>query len=134
MIRKDGLVALTFNLTGLEDRGPADLAEGFFLDPEAIRRRLQQSWTFYGDWWQHLDPFSRHNPLMYNAALYDIGTRALAALPSHPVTSISVPPEFPLNPFVIFDEARKISRSDLRSLDEVERIVTMIGLRFTQAQ
>lgn len=131
VIRKDGTLSLTLNVTGLEDR--RDLAAGYFLDPQIVRKRLQQAWRFCDAWWERLDPHLRHNPLMYNVAIYDIGSRRLETPPNQPVNRISVPPEFPGNPLVVFDQAEKVSRNDLHGLQEVERFVTMIGLRFRSA-
>lgn len=127
MVKRDGSLSVTLNVTGLETR--QDFGANYFLDPETLTIRIEQAWNFCGAWWNSLDPHLRHNPLMFNVALYDVGARKLEK-PPEIVTSITVPNEIPVNPLVIFDEAKRISRNDLGQRREVTKIAKMIDLRF----
>ena len=50
-----------------------------------------QSWGFAARWWEYHDPYRRHEPLLYNAVLHDVGTRRLEVTPQHPTGSVTIP-------------------------------------------
>lgn len=129
VVKTDGSLSLTLNVTGLEAR--QDFGASYFLDPGSLITRIKQAWNFCSSWWAYLDPYHRHNPMMFNAALYDVGARKLEKLPET-VTSISIPGEIPFNPLIVFDEATKISRNDLGQPHEITRIAKMVELRFKE--
>ena len=105
----------------------------YFLDPNVVRARLNQSWSFATAWWKALDPYRRHDPLFYKVAVYDIGTRHFAPVPRHHGSSITIPPECTEDPLVVFDKPRQVARADVDTPDtEINRIVTLLERRFQQ--
>lgn len=137
-IHTDGTLVTALNVTDTESRthgivGESDLFDMYFLDPDVVRVRLKRAWSFATAWWADLDPYLRHEPLLYAVAVYDIGARKFAPIAGHQGNSITIPQECPENPLVVFDRPRQISRADLRAPSaEVERVVTLLGRRFQQ--
>ncbi len=103
------------------------------IDPNDVSRRSEQAWGFAARWWEHLDPYRRHEPLLYNAVLHGVGTRRLEVAPRHPTNSTSIPGTCPHDPLWIYDRPRKIVRRDLRNPGgEIKRILDMMQLRFKE--
>ena len=134
-IHTDGTLVTVQNVTGTEAR--TNNSEGwfdmYFLDPNVVRARLNQSWSVATAWWKALDPYRRHDPLFYKVAVYDIGTRHFAPVPRHHGSSITIPPESTEDPLVVFDKPRQVARADVDAPDtEINRIVTLLERRFQQ--
>ena len=134
-IHTDGTLVTSQNVTGTEPRSN-DLAGGFdmyFLDPDTVKARLAQAWAFAAAWWQNCDSHRRHEQLFYSIAVYDIGTRTFASPTTHHGHSITIPSGCPENPLVVLDRPRQVSRPGLNAPGpEIERVVTLLGRRFSQ--
>ena len=134
-IHTDGTLTTIQNATGTKDQtDPTDrfFDDMYFLDPAVVRAKLNEAWSFAAAWWNHRDPYLRYDQLLYSVAVYDIGTRAFAPTPPR-ANSITIPPECPHNPLVVFDRLRPISRLNLNQPEtEIERIIKLLGRRFTQ--
>ena len=133
-IHTSGMLTTIQNAIETKDR--RDLTDGFFdmyfLDPDVVRARLDESWSFAAAWWKDRDPYLRYDQLLYSVALYDIGARAFKATPDQ-ASSLTVPPECPHNPLLVLDRPRLISRPSLNQPKaEIERIIKLLGRRFTQ--
>ena len=133
----DGTLAIAQNVTGTGvDAGtlnPTGWHEMYFLEPEAVRSRLKQAWSFAAAWWKKLDPYRRHDPLLYLVALHDVGTRTFEPVPHHAQGGITIPSECPENPLFMSDRPRQVSRVELNAPEtEIERIVKILELRFRQ--
>ena len=137
-IHTDGTLVTAQNLTGTESRVHGGMAatshmfDMYFLDPNVLRVRLNEAWSFASAWWANLDPHLRHEPLLYAVAVYDIGARNFAPVPGHQGNSITIPRECPENPLVVFDRPRQVSRTGLDAPSENERLVRVLGRRFEQ--
>ena len=137
-IHTDGTLVTVQNVTGNKPRthgltGGSDMFDMYFLDPDVVRARLNQAWSMAAGWWRGHDPYLRHEPLLYAVAVHDIGARSFAPAADHQGSSIRLPPECPENPLVVFDKPRQVSRVGLDAPSaEVERVVTLLGRRFTQ--
>ncbi len=128
---ENGTLSVALNVTGLAAREPADLGDLYRVDPNVLGGRLEQAWVFAYRWWEHIDPYHRHEPLLYNTALHDVGSRRLEAAPAQRQTSYTVPRSCPHNPLWIYDRPRKAVRRDLREPgEEVNRTLEMTKLRF----
>ena len=102
------------------------------IDPSVVRARLIQAWSFAAAWWSDCDPYLRHDPLLYNLGLYNIGSRAFRPPPSRgePITIPLVPRDSPL---IVFDSPRRVSRANfVGSDDEIMRVIRLIERRFRQ--
>ena len=133
-IHTNGMLTTIQNVIGTKDR--TDLTDRFldmyFLEPAVVRARLKEAWSFAAAWWKDRDPYLRYDQLLYSVAVYDIGTRAFAPTPPR-ANSVTIPPECPDNPLVIFDRPRPTSRVNLNQPEtEIERIIKLLGRRFTQ--
>ena len=133
-IHTDGMLTTIQNAIGTT--GQTDPTDGFldmyFLEPAVVRARLNEAWSFAAAWWNDRDPYLRYDQLLYSVAVYDIGTRAFERTPRRE-NSITIPPECPDNPLVVFDRPRPISRLNLNQPEtEIERIIKLLGRRFTQ--
>ena len=133
-IHTDGMLTTIQNAIGTT--GQTDPTDGFldmyFLEPAVVRARLNEAWSFAAAWWNHRDPYLRYDQLLYSVAVYDIGTRAFERTPRRE-NSITIPPECPDNPLVVFDRPRRTSRVNLNQPEtEIERIIKLLGRRFTQ--
>ena len=134
-IHTDGTLVTVQNVTGTEARtnGTEGWFDMYFLDPNVVRARLNQSWSFASAWWKALDPYRRHDSLFYKVAVYDIGTRHFAPVPRHHGSSITIPRECTENPLVVFDKPRQFARADVDAQDtEINRIVTLLERRLQQ--
>lgn len=130
-LHENGTLSVSLNLTGLVPREPADMGELFRVDPTTLSERLEQAWGFAYRWWEHIDPYHRHEPLLYNVALHDVGSRRLEAAPAQRQTGYTVPATCPHNPLWIYDRPRKAVRRDLREpQEEIKHILDMTKLRF----
>jgi hypothetical protein len=110
-----------------------DIGQLYRIDPNDVSRRLLQAWGFAARWWEQHDPYRRHEPLLYNFVLHDVGTRRLEIAPQHPTSSVTMPGTCPYDPLWIYVRPRKIVRQDLRSLsDEIRRTLDMMQLRFKE--
>ena len=136
-IHTDGTLVTAQNLTGTESRahgiaGGSHMFDMYFLDPDVVRVRLNEAWSFASAWWANLDRHLRHEPLLYAVAVYDIGARNFAPVSGHQGNSITIPRECPENPLVVFDRPRQVSRTGLDAPSESERVVRLLGRRFEQ--
>ena len=137
-IHTDGTLVTVQNVTGGKPRthglaGGFDMFDMYFLDPNAVRARLNQAWSMAAGWWRGHDPYLRHEPLLYAVAVHEIGARNFAPAAEHQGNSITIPSECPENPLVVFDRPRQVSRAGLDAPSaEVERVVTLLGRRFKQ--
>ena len=133
-IHTEGILTTIQN--AIATTGQTDPTDGFldmyFLEPAVVRARLKEAWSFAAAWWKDRDPYLRYDQLLYSVAVYDIGTRAFAPTPPR-ANSVTIPPECPHNPLVIFDRPRPISRLNLNQPEtEIERIIRVLERRFTQ--
>lgn len=99
------------------------------IAPEIVRDRMICAWKFAAAWWNELDRFRRHDPLLYNLGIYNIGHRTFRPLP-HVGESIGLSLMPSEEPVVVFDTARNISRHDLGKADEISGVMNMIERRF----
>ena len=128
-LHSNGTLAIARNITGSmpSTAATAGWSDMFFLDPEVVRAGLNQAWSFVSACWEDLDRYVRHDPLLYNVAIYDMGTRKFASAPQQSHSSIEVPPACPENPLVVFDPPRRVSRADVTMYDkEVDRAITIL--------
>ena len=112
-VHTDGTLVTSQNVTDTESQthgivGGFHMFDMYFLDPDVVRMRLQKAWSFTAAWWENLDPYLRHDPLLYSAAVYDIGARKFEPVAGHQGNSITIPRECPENPLVVFDRPRQI--------------------------
>lgn len=131
---ENGTLSVSLNVTGLTGSNiTRDIGEMYRIDPNDVSRRLEGAWGFAARWWERHDPYRRHEPLLYNTVLHDVGTRRLEVAPQHPTNSMSIPGACPRDPLWIYDRPRKIVRQDLRSPDgEIKRTLDMTQLRFKE--
>ena len=128
---ENGTLSVALNVTGLVTREPADLGDLYRVDPTTLGGRLEQAWTFAYRWWEHIDPYHRHEPLLYNTALHDVGSRRLEVAPIQQQTSYTVPGSCPHDPLWIYERPRKAVRRDLREpTEEIKHTLNMTKLRF----
>ncbi len=131
---ENGTLSVSLNVTGLTG-GDAmrDIGQMYRIDPNDVSHRLEQAWGFAALWWEHHDPYRRHEPLLYNTVLHDVGTRRLEVAPQHPASSTSIPAACPRDPLWIYDRPRKIVRQELRKPEgEIKRTQDMMQLRFKE--
>lgn len=104
------------------------------LDPNVVRNRLERAWSFAAAWWNLHDRYLRHDSLLYNVGLYDIGHRSFEDPGDHrPGHGLPIPPECPHNPLIVLNPARRVARSGLNGpRAEVTRVVRMVELRFRE--
>ncbi len=129
---ENGTLSVSLNVTGLTG-GDAmrDIGQMYRIDPNDVSRRLEQAWDFAARWWEHHDPYRRHEPLLYNTVLHGVGTRRLEVAPQHPTSGVTIPGTCPHDPLWIYDRPRKIARQDLRNpASEIKRTLDMMQLRF----
>ncbi len=135
-IHADGTLAIAANVSGTEARS-GRMEEGvfamYFLAPSVVRDRLERAWAFASDWWTDRDPYRRHEPLLFNLALQDVGARHWGEPTRSSGGGITIPGESPQNPLVVFDRPRKVSRGDLRSpAAEIDRSLAILERRFQE--
>jgi hypothetical protein len=131
---ENGALYVSLNVTGLTGGDATrDIGQLYRIDPNDVSKRLEQAWGFAARWWEHHDPYRRHEPLLYNSVLHDVGTRRLEVAPQHSTGSVTIPSTCPHNPLWIYDRPRKIVRQDLRSPEsEIKRTLDMMRLRFKE--
>lgn len=131
---ENGTLSVSLNVTGLTGGDAVrDIGQMYRIDPNDITHRLEQAWGFAARWWEHHDPYRRHEPLLYNTVLHDLGTRRLEVAPQHPTNSTSIPGACPHDPLWIYDRPRKIVRQDLRTPEgEIKRTLDMMRLCFKE--
>ena len=131
-----GTLVVTQNAVTAQARPGAidQYMSGHVIDPNIVQARLSQAWSFAAAWWKYHDPYRRHDALLYNSALYNIGSRTFRPAP-RPGESIQIPFTPLDSPLVVFDPPRMISRADFdRSDTEISRIISLIKRRFPAAQ
>lgn len=131
---ENGTLSVALNVTGLTG-GDAmrDIGQMYRIDPNDVRRRSEQAWGFAARWWEHLDAYRRHEPLLYNTVLHDVGTRRLEVAPQYLTNSTSIPGACPHDPLSIYDRPRKVVRQDLREPGgEIKRTLDMTQIRFKE--
>ncbi len=104
------------------------------VDPIVVDACLERAWSFAVAWWDLHDRFLRHDALIYNVGLYDIGRRSFETPGDYTQGSgFPDPPECPHNPLIVFEPSRRVSRSGFASPSaEITRIIKMIELRFCE--
>lgn len=64
---ESGTLSVSLNVTGLTGSNMTqDIGQMYRIDPNDVSRRLEQAWGFASRWWEHHDPYRRHEPLLYN--------------------------------------------------------------------
>ena len=135
-IHSDGTLTVLQNVT--DNPSGHDLNRLFVaslrLDPDVVRDRLERAWSFAVAWWDLHDPCLRHDGLLYNVGLYDIGNRSFEKPGDYTFGGgLLDPPECPHNPLIVLEPSRRVSRSGLtRRSAEITRIIKMVGLRFRE--
>jgi hypothetical protein len=131
---ENGTLSVSLNVTGLTGgEATRDIGQMYRIDPNDVRRRLEGAWGFAARWWEHHDPYRRHEPLLYNSVLHGVGNRRLEVAPQHSTGSVTIPGACPYDPLWIYDRPRKIVRQDLRNPDaEIKRTLDMLQLRFKE--
>lgn len=134
-IGSDGTLSIAQNVSGTEARTP--VADGvfdmYFLAPSVVRERLERAWAFAASWWKDRDPYRRHDPLLFNLALHDVGSRRWGEPPRSSGGGISIPGECPRNPLLVYDGPRKVSRTDSDAPSgEIDRSLTMMERLFQE--
>ena len=113
-IRGDGTLTVLQNVTGYRSGHDPNLSfvTMLRLDPNIVRDRLERAWSFAAAWWNLHDRFLRHDSLLYNVGLYDIGNRSFED-PGHyrPGHGLRHPPECPHNPLIVLNSAKRVTRS-----------------------
>ena len=133
-ISVQGTMMVTQSVTRAEDRHDTGYRylSAHVIDPNVLQAQMKQAWAFAAGWWRERDPCLRHNTLLYNVGVYNIGHRTFGPPPraGEPITMPFVPMESPL---IVFDSPRTVSRAFLdASDDEVARAISLIGRRFRQ--
>ena len=135
-IHANGTLTVLQNVTG--DRSGLDpnlsIVTMHRLAPNVVRDRLERAWSFGAAWWHLHDPFLRHDSLLYNVGLYDIGHRSFEDPKDYrPGHGLSILPECPHNPLIVLNSARRVARSSLSGTRaEITRTIQMIELRFRE--
>lgn len=128
---ENGTLSVALNVTGLVPREPMDMGDLYRLDPNSLGERLEQAWAFAYRWWEHIDPYHRHEPLLYHTSLHDVESRRLEVAPAQRQTSYTVPGSCPHDPLWIYDRPMKAVRRDLREpREEINHTLDMTKLRF----
>jgi len=131
----DGTLSIALNVSGTEPEGGlGDTHFGmYFLDPDGFRRQLARAFAFAASWWEHHDPYRRHDPLEYVLALHDVEARYFSKPTRSASGGITVPPHCPTNPLLVFDRPRTIARGDLGNPSaEIDRAGQMVDRRFQE--
>lgn len=135
-IHAEGTLTVLQNVTGNRSGHDPNLSfvMMYRLDPNVVCDRLERAWSFGAAWWNLHDRFLRHDSLLYNVGLYDIGRRSFEDPGDYrPGYSLPVPPECPHNPLIVLNSARRVARSGINSPGaEITRISKMIELRFRE--
>jgi hypothetical protein len=134
-VNSDGTLSIAQNVTGTEARsGVHDgLFDMYFLAPSIVRERLVRAWAFVAAWWNDRDPYRRHDPLLFNQGLHDVGSRRWGEPVRSSRGGITIPGECPRNPLVVYERPRKVSRADMGNpMAEIDRSLTMMARTFQE--
>lgn len=134
-LHADGTVSIAQNVTGTRpaERAGDSLYDMYFIDPDVVRERLARAWAFAASWWEHHEPYRRHDPLVYGLALHDVGARRLGKPARSASGGITIPAECPHNPLIVLDRPRKIARGEMGNPSgEIERACKMLERRFRE--
>ena len=135
-IHGDGTLTVLQNVTGGQANHDPNLSVVTMhrLDPNVVRDRLERAWSFAVAWWNEHDRFLRHDSLLYNIGLYDIGHRSFEDPGEHTWGGgLPIPPKCPHNPLIVLEPSQRISRSGLNNPGAgITRIVKMVELRFRE--
>lgn len=131
---ENGTLSVAANVSGTKSRNSheSSLGELYLIDPDQIVERLQEAWGFANSFWDFIDAPRRHDPLLYNLALYDVGNRRLGK-PVPNQQSFTIPFGNVPNPLVIYEHPRKIGRADLFPADEpIAHALRLIEMRLKE--
>ena len=135
-IHADGTLTVLQNVTGSQSGHDPNLhlVAMHRLAPGIVGDRLERAWSFATAWWDLHDRFLRHDSLLYNVGLYDIGHRSFEDPGDHSWgAGLPVPPECPNNPLIVLSPGRRVVRSSLNAPGpEITRTIRMIELRFRE--
>ncbi|RLB91164.1 MAG: hypothetical protein DRH50_11360 [Deltaproteobacteria bacterium] len=135
-LNTDGTLSIVQNISATRSGSNSahSLFNMYFLEPEVVRERLARAWAFAVAWWEHHDPYRRHDPLLYGVALHDVGTRYFRSPETSSTGGITIPPKCPNDPLIIYDYPRRIARASFaaNAPEEIERIYRMIEMRFRE--
>ena len=135
-IHADGTLTVLQNVTGNQSGLDPNLSIVTMhrLDPNVVRDRIERAWSFAAASWNLHDRFLRHDSLLYNVGLYDIGHRSFEDPGDYRQGhGLPVPPECPHNPLIVLNAARRVARSGLNGpRAEITRLIRMIELRFRE--
>ena len=104
----------------------ADINAAMTVAHDEIRSALSAALQFAAAWLDRLDPFERFDRLYIDASVVNLGYRALVP-ERKPQASVQLHPMRDQTPIVAYDEARLITRGDLRSPSpEIERLMAVL--------
>lgn len=124
-IRESGQLVIDINLTARMQQRRARGLTGLTVSEEEIEAALAHCFGFAASFYEHRDPYSRHQQFAYNAAA-NLGHRAL--VPRHPPSGASVQVPFARHSSstAAYDTPREIGRAVLQ--DPSEEIPRLIAL------
>ena len=131
-IYENGTLSIALNVTGVKakTRPSHDISGLYQIDPDMVSQRLALAFNFARGWWNLIDLYGRHEPLLYNLVLHDVGTRRLEKPTPHQ-NSITLPWFNPPNPLRFYEHPRRISRAELESPSAtIEHAMTILKIRF----
>lgn len=134
-IRSNGTLSIAQNVSGTEARtgGTHGVFDMYFLSPGVVRDRLDRAWAFAASWWSDRDPYKRHDALLFNLALRDVGSRRWSEPPRTSGSGIAIPGECPQDPLFVYDRPRRVSRVDSDApAAEIARSLTMMERAFQE--
>lgn len=136
-ICSDGTLSIAQNVNGTEARtGVTDsdsMFDMYFLAPSVVRERLERAWAFAASWWNERDRHKRHDPLLFNLALHDVGSRRWGEPARSSGGGITIPGECPRNPLLVYERPRRVSRADSDApAAEIARSLTMLERAFQE--
>ena len=136
-IHADGTLTVLQNVTGDRSGHDPDLSIVTMhrLDPNFVRDRLERAWSFAVAWWNEHDRFLRHDSLLYNSGIYDIGHRSFEDPGEHTWGGgLPIPPECPHNPLIVLEPPRRVSPLGSQTIParKSTRIIKMVELRFRE--
>jgi Domain of unknown function (DUF4062) len=135
-IYENGTLSIALNVTGVnaKTRPNDDISELYQIDPDMVSQRLALAFSFARGWWNFIDPYSRHEPLLYNLVLHDVGTRRLEKPVAHQ-NSFSIPWFNPPSLLRFYEHPRRISRAELESPSPtIEHAMTILKMRFQELE
>lgn len=132
----NGLLSISQNISGIESDSDrmSPLDDMYFLDPSVAQERLARAWAFTVAWWEHHDPYRRHDPLIYGITLHNVGTRYFKTPETSYTGGITIPSACPHDPLIIFESPRHISRPSIKTdaAAELARAIRMIEMLFRE--